>query len=107
MRASLLVIVLLIHSHSALAAEKVVGNMMISSQLNEWCMSEDSMKQQFCQAYLFGIYETTDCVHKIETPSFVDLKTTFVTWLFSMGDDAYVYAVESALASFKNKYGCN
>lgn len=64
------------------------------------------MKQQFCQAYLYGVYETTNCKFKIKTPTFVELKTTFVTWVFAMEEKGFVYAVESAEAAFKKKYGC-
>ena len=107
MRALLLIAISLLGAQSTSAAQEVKGSLMISSQLNEWCMSHDSMKQQFCQAYLYGIYETTDCKFKISTPSFEDLKTTFVTWVFSMGDEGYAYAFEAALASFKRKYDCS
>ena len=106
MKVLLIVIISLLYTPTIFAGKEVKGVLMISSQLNEWCMSQEPMKQQFCQAYLFGIYESTDCKFKISTPSFIDLRTTFVTWVFSMGDKGFVYAQEAALASFNKKYGC-
>ena len=87
-------------------AKELKANLLLTSQLNEWCMSSDGMKQQFCQAYLFGVYETTDCKFKQQSPDFIELKTTFVTWVFSMKEKGFVYALEAALAAFKRQYDC-
>jgi len=106
MRKLLLALFVFMISSQVAANQELKGSLLLTSQLNEWCMSQDGIKQQFCQAYILGVYETTDCKFKIKTPEFTELRTVFVTWVFAMGDDSYLYAVESVQAAIKKKYGC-
>lgn len=78
---------------------------MLAEQLSDWCVG-DTGQQNFCHGYLFGVYDSSDCKMKRETPDWEELKTVYVKWLFIKGDDAYVSAYLSAKAAFKQNYGC-
>ena len=88
------------------SAEKYNGDSgFITSQLVDWCVG-DTVHQNFCHAYLLGVYESSTCLLTRKTPDWVDLKKTFVSWVYVKKGKAYVSASASATMAFYETYGC-
>lgn len=106
MKSFFVFIILSLGLSSFASAEKYHGDSgFITSQLVDWCVG-DTRHQNFCHAYLLGVYESSTCLLTRKTPDWIELKKTFVSWVYVKKDDAYVSASASAAMAFYETYGC-